>query len=117
MMVYGKGVIFRNGPYEWNGFQSLFNDAIEWISKLEEAIKEYKKTLHLTPNHFIALWGLSVCYGLLGQEEESREAATEMMKINPNFTINAWKTNSPYKNRDLVERWTEVLRKAGVPEG
>ena len=85
--------------------------------RCEEAIKEYKKTLHLTPNNFIALWGLSVCYGLLGQEEESRVAAAEMMKINPNFTINAWKTNSPYKNRDLVERWTEVLRKAGVPEG
>ncbi len=41
MMVYGKGVIFRNGPYEWNGFQSLFNDAIGWISILEEVIREY----------------------------------------------------------------------------
>ncbi len=41
MMVYGKRVIFRNGPYEWNGFQSLTNDAIKWISILEEAIKEY----------------------------------------------------------------------------
>ena len=104
-------------PFPPAGYYLNLGHAYCAAGRCEEAIKEYKKTLHLTPNHFIALWGLSVCYGLLGQEEESREAAAEMMKINPNFTINAWKTNSPYKNRDLVERWAEVLRKAGVPEG
>ncbi|RLG93160.1 hypothetical protein DRO34_01040 [Candidatus Bathyarchaeota archaeon] len=41
MMVYGKKVKFRRGPYEWNGFQSLFNDAIGWISILEKALREY----------------------------------------------------------------------------
>jgi hypothetical protein len=41
MMVYGKKVIFRKGPYEWNGFHSLFNDAIGWISILEKAVRGY----------------------------------------------------------------------------
>ncbi len=41
MMDYGKGVKFRNGPYEWDGFQNLFKDAIMWILMLENAVKNY----------------------------------------------------------------------------
>lgn len=41
MMDYGKGVRFRNAPYEWDGFQNLFKDAIMWILMLENAVKVY----------------------------------------------------------------------------
>ena len=47
MMTYGKKVIFRKGPCEWNGFQSLFNDAIGWILILEKAI--WKGSIHRLP--------------------------------------------------------------------
>jgi len=91
--------------------------AYRTADKCEEAIKEYKKTLHLTPKNFFAFQNLSICHGLLEQEDESRAAASEMMKINPKFTIKSYKKTLPYKNRDLVERWAEVLRKSGIPEG
>ena len=48
MMTYGKKVIFRKGPYEWNGFQSLFNDAIGWILILEKAIRRYSYKNEIT---------------------------------------------------------------------
>lgn len=41
MMAHGKKVKFRRGLYEWNGFQSLFNDAIGWILILEKAVRCY----------------------------------------------------------------------------
>ncbi len=71
----------------------------------------------LTPRNIFAFEGLSVCYGLLGQENESRAAAAEIMKLNPNFTIKFMMKSSPHKDRHLVERWADVLRKAGIPEG
>ena len=39
------------------------------------------------------------------------------MKLNPNFTIKFMMKRSPDKDRHLVERWADVLRKAGIPEG
>ncbi|MBU0756660.1 MAG: hypothetical protein KKF44_01220 [Nanoarchaeota archaeon] len=43
MMIYGKSIQFRNGPFEWNGFQELLEDASEWIRILEDAVKLYSE--------------------------------------------------------------------------
>ena len=43
MMMYGKSIHFRNGPFEWNGFQELLEDATEWIHVLEDAVKLYSE--------------------------------------------------------------------------
>jgi len=48
MMAHGKKVIFRKGPYEWNGFHSLFNDAIGWILILEKAVRGYSYKKEIT---------------------------------------------------------------------
>jgi tetratricopeptide (TPR) repeat protein len=86
-------------------------------SQCEEAIIEYKKTLQLTPKNVFAFQGLSICYGFLEREEESRAAAAELLKLNPNFTINFYKKRSLYANKELVERSCNILRQAGIPEG
>jgi hypothetical protein len=62
--------------------------------------------------------GLSICYGLLGREQESRAAAAELINLNPNFTIKFhMKSMSVYKNQELVKQEADALRKAGIPEG
>ena len=71
----------------------------------------------MTSRNIFAFEGLSICYGLLGQENESRAAAADILKLNPNFTIKFRVNSSPYKDRQLVDRWADVLRKAGIPEG
>ncbi len=91
-------------------------EAYRSANQYEEAIKEYKKTLHLTPKNFPAFRGLSICYGLLDQDQESRSAATKMMEINPNYTVKFFLEKMPNKDRELVQGWADVLRKAGIPE-
>lgn len=52
MMEYGSNVTFQKGPYEWKGFQELYQSAIEWIFVLRKALiqhiqetgKNYKKS-------------------------------------------------------------------------
>jgi len=105
----------RLSPFPPAYYYLNLGNAYMTADRYEEAIKEFKKTLHLTPKNFFAFEGLSICYGLLGQEDKSRAAATEMIKLNSNLTTKSLK-KLPYKNHDMVQRWADVLRKAGIPE-
>jgi len=98
-------------------FLNLGN-AYNSAGRFEEAISEYKKALHLTPQNIMIFRGLAVGYGLLGLEEKSKAAAAEVIKLNPNFNIKVYmKIMSIYKNQELAKRWADALRKAGIPEG
>jgi len=83
----------------------------------EKAIIEYKKALHLTPKNLLVLSGTAVCYGLLGMDEKSQAAVAEIEKLNPKYNIKHFKkSNYMRKDQELVIRWAEVLRKAGLPD-
>jgi len=103
-------------PFPPSYYYLNLGNAFLSANRCEEAIKEYQKTLHLTPRNFFAFQGLSTCYGLLGQKEKSRAAAEEMISIKPHITIQSIRKGMPYKDRDMVEQWMDALRKAGVPE-
>ena len=106
----------RLSPFPPPTYYLNLGNAYRTADRCEEAIEEYKKTLHLTPTSLFAFEGLSICYGLLGKENESRLAAEEILKLKPNFTIKFMVKTNPYKDRQMVERWADVLRKAGIPE-
>ena len=85
--------------------------------RYEDAIIAFKKALALNPEHFYTLVGITICYGITGQEEESRTTATKVLALNPKFTVKFLKKRWLYADKKLIERWNEVLRKAGIPEG
>ena len=102
-------------PFPPSYYYLNLGNAYRTAGRCEEAIEEYKKALHLTPQNIHVFEGLSICYGLLGRAEESRAAAAEILKLNPNYSIKS--SPNPYVNKELVERWNNILRKAGIPEG
>jgi len=104
-------------PFPPSYYYLNLGNAYRTADRCEEAIAEYKKTLHLTPQNAVVFEGLSICYGLLGREEESRAAAAELLKLSPNFTIKFSDKKNLYINKELVERWDNILRQAGIPEG
>jgi adenylate cyclase len=79
-----------------------------------EAISEFKKVLHRSPNSLGAWIGLASTYSLLGQEEEAREAAAEVLRINPNFSSEGFIMALPFKNQSENERIINALRMAGL---
>ena len=104
-------------PFPPSWYYSNLASAYRDAGRLEEAIAEYKKALHLTPQNIIVFEGLAACYGFLGLEEESRKAADEIMKLNPNYSIKFFiKSRYLYKNQELIKRRADALRKAGIPE-
>ena len=58
---------------------------------------------------------LAACYGNLGRVEEARAAWAELLKVNPNFSLEQRARVLPYKDPRDLQRIVEGLAKAGLP--
>jgi hypothetical protein len=62
---------------------------------------------------------LAAAHGWLGHMKEAKEAAAQVLKFDPDFTIQGWIdhwSDDPTFNAQL-QRIVEGARKAGIPEG
>jgi hypothetical protein len=57
---------------------------------------------------------LAVIYSELEQQEEARAEAAEVLRLNPNFSLEVFKQRLPYKDQTESERILTALRKAGL---
>ncbi len=86
-----------------------------WImGRYEEAITNYKKAIDRAPKYELAQVGLTAAYSSAGRNEEARAQAAEVLRVNPNFSIERLAKTMPYKNPAHKERFIDALRKAGL---
>jgi TolB-like protein len=57
---------------------------------------------------------LASSYAHLGEMNEARHHATELMEVHPNFSIEHWRTVPPFKDPEPLERLIDGMRKAGL---
>ena len=79
----------------------------------EKAIEAAKKVLQREPNNQFAYIHIAVSYIRLGHEKEARAAATEILRINPEFSLERYTKMLPFP-QPVVDRIAEDLRKAGL---
>ena len=96
----------------------LFNLGLSYLfsGQYEEAIGECKKATTREPNNLGAQISLTVAYGLSGRDEEARATASEVLRINPKFSLEYFTKTLAYKNQTDKDRYIGALRKAGLPE-
>jgi adenylate cyclase len=82
--------------------------------RYDEAIAALKKCLAHAPNYFYAHMNLATAYSELGREEEARSEAAEVLRINPQFSLEVLKQTAPVKDPAVAERVFSALRKAGL---
>jgi adenylate cyclase len=82
--------------------------------RYEEAITAEKRALTRKPDFFPAYYGLTICYAELGRETEARAAAAEVLRLNPNFSVEFQRQFLPFKDQAVLERELAALRKAGL---
>ncbi|HJY81508.1 MAG TPA: tetratricopeptide repeat protein [Candidatus Binatia bacterium] len=80
----------------------------------EEAIAIFKKALLRNPNFLGAHGNLADIYAELGQEEEARAEAAEVLRLSPNFSLEGARQRLHYKDPAIAERIITNLRKAGL---
>ena len=82
----------------------------------KKALELYKKIIDREPNHRGAHIRMAAAYSFLGDGDKARKAASEVLKIDPNFSLKGFVSKLPYKNKTDNERYVNALRMAGLPE-
>jgi TolB-like protein/class 3 adenylate cyclase len=87
-----------------------WKQAIEWCSRSTAG----------DPTNFFPLVDLAAANAWAGHDKEAREAAAQLQKVYPGFTVQTWAgihwSDDPTFNAQY-QRIVEGLRKAGLPEG
>ena len=90
------------------------------LAQWEEAIEWCSKSIAGDPTDFFPLVDLAAANAWLGHDKEAKEAAAQLQKVYPGFTVQTWAgihwTDDPTFNAQYA-RIVEGLRKAGLPEG
>lgn len=80
----------------------------------EAAIETCRKSLGLSPTSLAAWLTLVMAYSSLDRMDEARAAASEVLKLSPNFSVKHFAKAMPYKNEAVREFMADALRKAGL---
>ena len=59
---------------------------------------------------------LAASYCFINQTEEAHKAVEEVLRIDPNFSLDYYAKTTPYKNQEKIDKVVEALRKADLPE-
>jgi tetratricopeptide (TPR) repeat protein len=76
----------------------------------------YKKAIERAPNDFWFHANLAVTYIMMGRDEEARASAAEVLRINPKFSVEFYAKRSLVKDRSVIDKAIDALRKAGLPD-
>jgi adenylate cyclase len=80
----------------------------------EEALASYKKARDQNPNDLFVYVDLAATYILIGNKEKARDAAAEVLKRHPKFSIKHFVESIPFKKQSENERLINALRQAGL---
>ena len=76
----------------------------------------FRERIRQAPNTDISRAFLAATLGQLGQSDAARAVWTEMMAINPKYSLAEHLGRSPFRRPQDVARITEGLAKAGLPD-
>jgi len=88
--------------------------AYSLAGKPKEAIAPLKQYLNRYPNVLCAHLTLAAVYSELGKVAEAWAEAAEVLRLNPQFSLEIHKQRAPIKDPALLERQIVALRKAGL---
>jgi adenylate cyclase len=114
ILLYERAI--RLNPYGAVNYYHDYATALRETGRLEEAAAFYKKVLERNSRWIYSRTGLTVVYSLMGREEEARSEAEQILKINPNFSIEFLVSLAIFKDHSVIDKIANALRKAGVPE-
>jgi len=85
------------------------------IGRREEAFSAWKQALQQSPNNFFPHLNMADAYIQMGREKEARSEAAEVLRINPNFSLDNYaKACYAFKDQMMINRYIGNLRKTGL---
>jgi len=84
------------------------------VGRYEDAFQHGKMAVERNPKSQLAQIALVATSILTGREDDARSAAAEVLKINPDFSLEKYGRTLPFKDKSQVDLVTDALRKAGM---
>jgi adenylate cyclase len=107
---------FRLNPIPQSYYYVILALAYRYNGQYEKAIEAGKKALSGNPDNLGAYITLAVSYSTLNRTEDARKAVEEILRINPGLSLEYYAKTIPHKNQEMLDKYINALRKAGLPE-
>jgi TolB-like protein len=104
----------RLNPHAPFWFRFLTARAHDMLGNLEQAVTEFRSVAHGFP--FAANMHIASSLVRLGRMPEAKDALSEVIRVNPQFTLGGVDRYLMCRDGEYVAAITESLRKAGLPE-
>ncbi len=104
----------RLNPFGPTWYFFNLGNALGIMERFEEAVLAYKKALQRSPDNLLAHVFLATTYSRMGREREARTEASEVLRINPKFSLDYFAKTLPYKDDKVINKYIGALRKAGL---
>jgi adenylate cyclase len=85
-----------------------------YTGQYKEAIEWCEKAVGQEPDDLLARMMMTVVYSLSGRDEEARAEATEVLRIQPKFSLKGVEKKLTYRKKSDREQFLGALRKAGL---
>jgi adenylate cyclase len=99
-------------------YSSWYDLTLGWsytlLDRYAEAMATLQSLLTHHPDHLVAHVQLAAIYSASGRETEAQAAAAEVLRIDPEFTLERVRQWVPFQDPAAVERYLAGLRKAGL---
>ncbi len=108
---------FRLNPIPLTSYYMYLAMAYRINGQYEKAIVLAKKGLSVhSPDQLTPNLTLAASYISLNRTDEARNAVKEVLRINPNFSLEYFGMMLPYKQKESLDKYIDALRKAGLPD-
>ena len=111
--------LFRLSPFPVLGNFTGASIAYNLAGQYEKSAEVSMKAIQRFPPNYLVYLNYSISTSLLGRTEEARASVNELLRLNPQFSIEQFKafmSRIGMKDQTAVEKFVEALRKAGLPE-
>lgn len=112
VVAYEKAI--RLNPIPPNFYLYGLGLSYAWTERHEEAIRVIEKAIRDHPDTFYVRLFAAAVYSLAGRDDEARTEAAEVLKLNPEFSLQRWEKSLRYKYQEDQKRFINALSKAGL---
>ena len=133
LVLYGLGTLLLNAGEPEQAIDILKRamrmnpskmDALSWTlaeaqmiaGHYEDAIETSNRATARQPDSMYPHIFMAAAYGAVGRLEEAQAEAAKVLHITPKFTVSAWMKSRLLKDPADLERYANLLLKAGLPE-